>query len=46
MIKLLIGDHVVNLREDIFKHRVQYALTNMDHRRESYLDSAARALEK
>ena len=40
------GDHVVNLREDIFRHRIRYALTHMDNKRESYLNSAVRALEK
>lgn len=26
----VIGDHVVNLREDILIHRIKYSLTNMD----------------
>jgi hypothetical protein len=41
-----IGDHVVNLREDILLHRVKFSLTTMeDKQREVHLDRAAKSLE-
>lgn len=45
---LLEGDHVTNLREDIFIHRIKYSLTTtMDEsERDSFLNKAAKALEK
>lgn len=44
----IIGDHVMNLREDIFTNRVKYSLTtSMDEsKREECLDKAMGAMEK
>ncbi|KAI0067260.1 hypothetical protein BV25DRAFT_1819577 [Artomyces pyxidatus] len=40
-------DHVVNLREDIFVHRVKYSLSSLDEsNRETSLERAVKALEK
>lgn len=43
-----LGDHVTNLREDIFINRLKYSLTtSMDEeQREAFLNRAAKALEK
>jgi hypothetical protein len=42
-------DHVVNLREEVFTHRVRYSLTSGgmdDVQRDLILDKAVRAIEK
>ncbi|OBZ72108.1 Paladin [Grifola frondosa] len=41
-------DHVTNLREDIFTHRVRYSLTTTmeDSERENFLSKAVKSLEK
>ncbi len=43
-----IGDHVVNLREDIFTNRIKYSLTAaVDNKeRDKYLNKAVKSLEK
>lgn len=42
-----LGDHVVNLREDILLNRIKFSLTTMgDNKRDAYLEKAAKALEK
>lgn len=41
-----IGDHVMNIREDILLNRIKFSLTTMeDKQREVYLDKAAKSLE-
>jgi len=42
------GDHVVNLREDIFKNRVRYSVTSTvsEASREEFLDDAIKGLER
>lgn len=42
------GDHVTNLREDVFTYRVRYSLTTtMDEdSRENFLNKAVKSLEK
>lgn len=42
------GDHVVNLREDIFKNRVKYSVasTVSEASREEFLDHAIKGLER
>lgn len=42
------GDHVVNLREEIFLNRVRYSLTTAvdDKERDGFLSRAVKALEK
>ena len=44
----IIGDHVVNLREEIFKNRVKYSVTSTvsEASREEFLDDAIKALER
>jgi hypothetical protein len=40
-------DHVINLREAVLNHRVQYSVTTLDERhRGEYLVKAGKALEK
>lgn len=43
-----VGDHVVNLREDIFKDRVKYSVTSTadEASREGFLDHAINGLER
>lgn len=43
-----VGDHVVNLREDIFKNRVKYSVasTVTEASREEFLDHAIKGLER
>ena len=45
---LLTGDHVVNIREEIFLNRIRYSLTTAvdDKERDDFLSSAVKALEK
>jgi hypothetical protein len=44
---MLVGDHVVNLREAILDHRIRYSLTTLDDRdRGEHLLRAGKALEK
>lgn len=42
------GDHVVNLREEIFKNRVKYSVTSTldETSREEFLDHAIKGLER
>jgi len=42
------GDHVVNMREDIFKNRVKYSVTSTasEASREEFLDDAIKGLER
>jgi hypothetical protein len=42
------GDHVVNLREDIFKNRVKYSVASTvnEASREEFLDHAVKGLER
>lgn len=43
----MLGDHVVNLREDILIHRVKFSLTSLDESsRDQYLGKAVKAIEK
>lgn len=48
IVPLPIGDHVTNLREDVFIHRVRYSLTTtMDEdERDNFLNKAVKSLEK
>lgn len=43
-----IGDHVVNLREEIFKNRVKYSVASTinEASREGFLDHAIKGLEQ
>ena len=42
------GDHVINLREDIFKNRVKYSVTSTvnEASRDEFLDDAIKGLER
>ena len=41
------GDHVVNLREEIFVNRVRYSMTSLDEKGgEDILNRAVKAIEK
>ncbi len=44
----ITGDHVVNIREEIFINRVRYSLTTAvdDKKRDGFLSRAVKALEK
>ena len=43
-----IGDHVVNLREEIFLNRIRYSLTAAvdDKERDNFLSKAVKSIEK
>jgi hypothetical protein len=46
-INVQVGDHVVNLREDILVHRIKYSLSSLEEPNgSSLLQKAGRALEK
>jgi hypothetical protein len=45
LIRVLLGDHVVNLREDILVHRIKYSLSSLEESTNNVL-RAAKALEK
>ena len=48
MLTPTIGDHVVNLREEIFLNRIRYSLTAAvdDKERDNFLSKAVKSIEK
>lgn len=45
LIRVSLGDHVVNLREDILVHRIKYSLSSHEESTTNVL-RAAKALER
>ena len=40
-----LGDHIANLREEVLRHRLQYAVSSGENN-EDFLGKAAKAIEK